>query len=99
MKTITDFPQLRQCLLYFLFNLPSSNFSSISQTNFLILESIGSWGGFHSQILKKPVLWDNGYVIPPKEPGLGVELNVEVAMAHTYDEKDLHLEMAENPIH
>ena len=65
----------------------------------MILESIRRWEGFHAQILKKPVKWDSGYVIPPTEPGLGVELNEEVALAHTYNEKDLHLEMAEKPIH
>ena len=37
--------------------------------------------------LKKPVEWDTGFVIPPKEPGLGIELDEEVALAHTYDEK------------
>ena len=67
--------------------------------NFLILESIRRWEGFHAQILKKPVKWDSGFVIPPTEPGLGVELNEEVALAHAYNEKDLHLEMAEKPIH
>ena len=67
--------------------------------NFLILESIRRWEGFHAQILKKPVKWDSGYVIPPAEPGLGVELNEEVALAHAYNEKDLHLEMAEKPIY
>ena len=44
------------------------------------------------------LMTDSGFVIPPKEPGLGIELNEEVALAHTYDEKDLHLEMIEKPI-
>ena len=63
--------------------------------NFLILESIGTWDGFHAKILKKPIQWENGYVIPPKEPGLGVELNEEIALAHPYNEDQLHLEMSE----
>ena len=67
--------------------------------NFLILESIGNWQGFHAKILKKPLEWDSGFVIPPTESGLGVELNDEVALANTYDEKDLHLEMVEKPIY
>jgi galactonate dehydratase len=46
--------------------------------NFLILESIERWGGFHARILKKPILWEDGYVIPPTEPGLGIELNEEL---------------------
>jgi 2-dehydro-3-deoxyphosphogalactonate aldolase len=66
--------------------------------NFLILESIQTWGGFHAEILKKPVRWEEGYVIPPTEPGLGVELNEEVAARHPYDGKELHLEMARAPI-
>lgn len=59
--------------------------------NFLILESIGQWSGFHADILKKPMRWEDGYVIPPSEPGLGIELNEEVARAHPYDGTDLHL--------
>ena len=65
--------------------------------NFLILESIQTWGGFHSEILKKPIQWEDGYVIPPTEPGIGVELNEEVALAHPYEGKALHLEMSETP--
>jgi 2-dehydro-3-deoxyphosphogalactonate aldolase len=71
---------------------------SACSPNFLILESIQQWGGFHADILKKPITWENGYVIPPTEPGLGVELNEEVALAHPYEEKYLHLEMVEEPI-
>ena len=37
--------------------------------NFLILESIEDWGGFHSQILKTPIQFDSGYVVPPTAPG------------------------------
>ena len=59
--------------------------------NFLILEGVERWDGFHAAILKKPVRWENGYVIPPTEPGLGVELNEAVALAHPYTGKDLHL--------
>ena len=65
--------------------------------NFLILESIQDWGGFHAKILKKPIQFDNGYVIPSKEPGLGVELNEEVALAHPYTGTDLHLNERQTP--
>lgn len=66
--------------------------------NFLILESIQQFGGFHAQLLKKPLQWEGGYVIPSKEPGLGVELNVDVALAHPYDSNRLHLDMAQHPL-
>jgi len=65
--------------------------------NFLILESIQDWGGFHAKILKKPIQFENGYVIPSKEPGLGVELNEEVALAHPYAGTDLHLNERQTP--
>lgn len=66
--------------------------------NFLILESIQQWGGFHAEILKQPVQWEEGFVIPPKHPGLGVELNEEVTMAHPYMGEGLHLEMSDRPV-
>jgi 2-dehydro-3-deoxyphosphogalactonate aldolase len=71
---------------------------STCSPNFLILEGIQRWDGFHAEILKKPIRWESGYVIPPTEPGLGVELDEEVALANTYKETALHLEMADKPI-
>ena len=50
----------------------------------MIQESIGKLDGFHSEILKRPIEWQDGFIIPPTEPGLGVELNEEVARAHAY---------------
>jgi 2-dehydro-3-deoxyphosphogalactonate aldolase len=66
--------------------------------NFLILEGIERWDGFHAQILRKPIRWSEGFVIPPTEPGLGVELNEEVALRHPYKGTALHLDMAGQPI-
>jgi 2-dehydro-3-deoxyphosphogalactonate aldolase len=69
-----------------------------SLPNFLILESIQTWGGFHSQLLKKPIRWEEGYVIPSSEPGLGIELDEAVALAHPYTGDRLHLEMTNHPV-
>jgi galactonate dehydratase len=66
--------------------------------NFLILEGIERWDGFHAQILKTPIRWEAGYVIPPTEPGLGVELNESVIRNHPYTGQRLHLEMKGDPI-
>jgi 2-dehydro-3-deoxyphosphogalactonate aldolase len=66
--------------------------------NFLILESIQTWGGFHAEILKTPMRWEAGYVIPPAVPGLGVELNEAVAAANPYEGGELHLEPLERPV-
>ena len=52
--------------------------------SFLLQEGIQEWGGFHADIVKEPIRWERGYIIPPTGPGLGVELNEEVAEAHPY---------------
>ena len=66
--------------------------------NFLILESIEQWGGFHADILIKPMQFEDGFVIPPTAPGLGVELNEAVALAHPLTEMDdLHIAPGEDP--
>ena len=66
--------------------------------NFLILESIGPWDGFQAELLKTPTTWEDGYAVPPTAPGLGVELDEVVALAHPYSGSELHLEMSERPI-
>lgn len=66
--------------------------------NFLILESIESWGGFHTEILKSPITFEDGHVIPSTAPGLGVELNEDVALANPYTGTMLHLEMTQHPV-
>jgi 2-dehydro-3-deoxyphosphogalactonate aldolase len=66
--------------------------------NFLVQECILDWGGFHAQVLRSPLLWDSGDIIPPTEPGLGVELDEEVARQHPYDGELLHLEMLDRPV-
>ncbi len=72
---------------------------SATCSNFLILESIGKWDKFHAEILKTPMQWEDGYVLVPNGPGLGIELNEEVARAHPYKDKDLHLEMKPYPLY
>ena len=66
--------------------------------NFLIQESIERFDGFHAEILKKPLEWQDGYIIPPTAPGLGVELDEEVAAANPYDGEAIFPEMEERYI-
>lgn len=47
--------------------------------NFLIQESIYKSGDFFDELLETPIEWDNGFLIPPNGPGIGIELN-EVAL-------------------
>ena len=64
--------------------------------NFLIQESIETFGSFHAEILKEPLQWEDGYIIPPTKPGLGVELDEDVAAAHPY-EGPIFVEMLDKP--
>jgi galactonate dehydratase len=71
---------------------------AVCSPNFLILESIERWDGFHAQILRKPIRWENGYVIAPTEPGLGIELNEDFIKDFPYTDTRLHLEMHATPV-
>jgi 2-dehydro-3-deoxyphosphogalactonate aldolase len=65
--------------------------------NFLILESIERFDGFHGEIVKG-IRWEEGYVIPSDEPGLGITFDEELARAHPYEGDALHLEMGAEPL-
>jgi galactonate dehydratase len=65
--------------------------------NFLILETIQGWQGFHSELVKTSIKFEGGFIIPPTEPGLGIELNEIVALANPYSGSELHLEMSSVP--
>lgn len=65
--------------------------------NFLILEGIKRWDGFHAEILRTPIVWEDGHVLPPTAPGIGVELDEDVARANPYTGELLHLEPTYGP--
>jgi len=54
---------------------------SASCPNFLVLEF--NTNSLHSKILKTPIRFEKGFIIPPAGPGLGVELNEEVVKEHS----------------
>lgn len=66
--------------------------------NFLILESILQWQGFYSELISTPPKFDGGYIIPPTSPGLGAELNEDIARNNPYEGELLHLNMQNEPI-
>ena len=47
--------------------------------NFVIQEA--NQGPLHKTIFKEPLAFENGYIIPPAGPGLGVELDMDVVKA------------------
>ena len=68
-----------------------------SSPNFLLLETIQT--AFHDDVLRTPLTWDNGYLMAPTEPGLGIELDLDVLAAHPYAPGGpLHLEMTRVPL-
>jgi len=67
-------------------------------TNFLLLEGIMTWGGFHAELLEKPIVWEDGYVVVPEGPGLGIELDEDVVERHPYEGEELHLSPAEGAV-
>ena len=67
--------------------------------NFLIQESIMTFGGFHAELLRQPLRWEDGHLIPSTAPGLGVELDLDAVQRHApYEGSRLHLQMAEFPL-
>lgn len=71
---------------------------STATPNFLIMESIMTWGGFHAEVLTESINWNNGNIIPSAKPGLGIELNFEVVESNSpYKGKKLHLSMDQKP--
>ena len=102
-KKIASLAEVHYCQIApHLYNGPVGAAASIqlatATPNFLIQESIGTWDGFHAQVVEEKIDWQNGYIIPNDKPGLGINLNMEVVTAHSpYKEKRLHLIMDSKP--
>ncbi len=71
---------------------------AVTLPNFLILEAIKTFDGTHERLLKRKIQWQDGHVIPSREPGLGVELDEAFVEAHPYTGKALHLAMSPEPL-
>jgi galactonate dehydratase len=72
---------------------------SLTLPNFLILEAIKTFDGFHAELLEKKLLIEQGRFVPSDEPGLGVTLNEKVAEANPYVGDALHLTMMQGPLY
>lgn len=69
----------------------------VSTPNLLILETIGTGGGFHQALIGHTLTWEAGYIRPPTEPGLGIEFDEDLARQNPFAGTGLHLEMQEAP--
>lgn len=65
--------------------------------NILMCETIQTGGAFHLKLIKHTLQWKDGYIIPPDVPGLGIEFDEELALAHPFTGDGLHLQMQEAP--
>ncbi|MBT0958506.1 mandelate racemase/muconate lactonizing enzyme family protein [Alphaproteobacteria bacterium KMM 3653] len=65
--------------------------------NLLLVETIETGGDFHRALIGDTIEFDNGYLIPPRTPGLGIEVDEALARAHPFTGTGLHLQMQEAP--
>jgi len=65
--------------------------------NLLMVETIQTGGDFHRQLIGDTIRWEDGYIVPPTAPGLGIEFDEALARAHPWQGTGLHLEMQEAP--
>ncbi len=70
---------------------------AVSIPNILMAETIQTGGEFHLKLIKNSLKWEDGYILPPMAPGLGIEFDEDVARAHPYTGTGLHLQMQEAP--
>ena len=63
----------------------------------MILETIHT--DFHDAVLSKSLTWEDGYMVAPTAPGLGIELNEKIVEDHPYTTGGrLHLEMCQTAL-
>jgi len=63
--------------------------------NVLIAETIQT--PFHKDLIRNSITVDNGYITAPEAPGLGIDVNEDLARAHAYSGDGLHLQMQAEP--
>ena len=70
---------------------------SVSIPNILIAETIETQ--FHKALIKNSIKVENGFIVAPQGPGLGIDFDEELARANPYkdDGRHLHLQMQEAP--
>ena len=64
--------------------------------NILMCETIET--PFHDALIKSSITIENGYVNVPTTPGLGIDVDEDLARAHPLTDEGLHLQMQEDPI-
>ena len=68
---------------------------AVSIPNILLLETIET--NFHDELIMSSIQVDDGYITAPKGPGLGIEVNEDLARQNPFDGEGLHLMMQDEP--
>ena len=63
--------------------------------NILMCETIET--AFHAALIKNSITVEGGFITAPDAPGLGIEVDEDLARAHPFTGDGLHLEMQEAP--
>jgi galactonate dehydratase len=63
--------------------------------NILMCETIETL--FHDQLIRGSIRVENGFITPPDAPGLGIDVDEDLARANPYHGDGLHLQMQEEP--
>ena len=67
----------------------------LSIPNLLMLETIET--PFHSELIRNSITIEDGFVLPPKGAGLGIDVDEDLARANPFTGDGLHLEMQDAP--
>ena len=70
---------------------------AVNIPNILMAETILTGGGFAGNLINNSIVWEDGFILAPSEPGLGIEFNEELARSNPYKENRLHLQMQDEP--
>ena len=70
---------------------------AVNIPNILMAETILTGGGFSGDLINNSIVWEDGFILAPSKPGLGIEFNEELARDNPYQENRLHLEMQDDP--
>ena len=63
--------------------------------NLLMVETIET--KFHYQLIKSSIKVENGFILAPQVPGLGIKVDEALALANPFNGGRLHLEMQDKP--
>ena len=68
---------------------------AVSIPNLLMAETIET--PFHDRLIRSSIKVEDGFVTAPTAPGLGIDVDEELARAHPYNGDQLHLQLQEAP--